>query len=90
MDENREEVYKAMYNNLQHVVNAIFEQLSDNEIEQMKVELKMVVHKTNAHFMSRFIVRIREQTKPLVFLVGELRKIGRDDLFWNQLESKSS
>lgn len=89
MDENREEVYKAIYNNLQHVVNAIFEQLSDNEIEQLKENLLMTAQKTKVQFMDRFIVRIREQKNPLE-LAGELRKIGRDDLFWNQLESRFS
>lgn len=90
MDENREEVYRAIYNNLQHVVNAIFEQLSDNEIEQLKEILLMTAQKTKVQFMDRFIVRIREQKNPLEFLAGELRKIGRDDLFRNQLESRFS
>lgn len=91
MDVNREELYKAKYNSLEHVVNTIFEQLSDNEIEQMKKELNMTAQKTKVKFMGRFIGRIQGQKKlPLEFLAGELRKIGRDDLFWNQLESESS
>lgn len=90
MDENREEVYKAIYDSLEHIVNTIYEQLSVNEIEQLKKELKMTAEKTKGSFMGRFIGRIQGQKKPLEFLAGELRKIGRDDLFWNQLESKSS
>lgn len=91
MDENREEVYKALYDSLEHIVNTIYEQLSVNEIEQLKKELKMTAQKTKDQFIGRFIGRIQGQKKlPLEFLAGELRKIGRDDLFWNQLESKSS
>lgn len=90
MDENREEVYKAIYDSLEHIVNTIYEQLSVNEIEQLKKELKMTAEKTKNNFMGRFIGRIQGQKKPLEFLAGELRKIGRDDLFWNQMESKSS
>lgn len=90
MDENREEVYKAIYDSLEHIVNTIYEQLSVNEIEQLKKELKMTAEKTKNNFMGRFIGRIQGQKKPLEFLAGELRKIGRDDLFWNQLESKLS
>lgn len=91
MDENREEVYKAIYDSLEHIVNTIYEQLSVNEIEQLKKELKMTAQKTKHQFIGRFIGRIQGQKKlPLEFLAGELRKIGRDDLFWNQLESKSS
>lgn len=91
MDENREEVYKAIYDSLEHIVNTIYEQLSVNEIEQLKKELKMTAEKTKGSFMGRFIGRIQGQKKlPLEFLAGELRKIGRDDLFWNQLENKSS
>lgn len=90
MDENREEVYKAIYDSLEHIVNTIYEQLSVNEIEQLKKELKMTAEKTKNNFMGRFIGRIQGKKKPLEFLAGELRKIGRDDLFWNQLESKSS
>lgn len=90
MNENREEVYKAIYDSLEHIVNTIYEQLSVNEIEQLKKELKMTAQKTKHQFIGRFIGRIQGQKKPLEFLAGELRKIGRDDLFWNQLESKSS
>lgn len=90
MDENREEVYKAIYNSLEHTVNTVYEQLSDKEVEQLKENLLMTAQKTKVQFMDRFIVRIREQKKPLEFLAGELRKIGRDDLFWNQLESRFS
>lgn len=90
MDENREEVYKAIYDSLEHIVNTIYEQLSVNEIERLKKELKMTAEKTKNNFMGRFIGRIQGQKKPFEFLAGELRKIGRDDLFWNQLESKSS
>lgn len=90
MDENRE-VYKAIYDSLEHIVNTIYEQLSVNEIEQLKKELKMTAQKTKDQFIGRFIGRIQGQKKlPLEFLAGELRKIGRDDLFWNQLENKSS
>lgn len=90
MDENRE-VYKAIYDSLEHIVNTIYEQLSVNEIEQLKKELKMTAEKTKDKFIGRFIGRIQGQKKlPLEFLAGALRKIGRDDLFWNQLESKSS
>lgn len=90
MNENREEVYKAIYNSLEHTVNTVYEQLSDKEVEQLKENLLMTAQKTKVQFMDRFIVRIREQKKPLEFLAGELRKIGRDDLFWNQLESRFS
>lgn len=90
MDVKRQELYKAIHNSPQHIVNTIFIQLSVNEIDQLKKELKMTVEKQQISFMERFIVRIQEQKKPLEFLAGELRKIGRDDLLWNQLESMSS
>lgn len=90
MDVKRQELYKAIHNSPQHIVNTIFIQLSVNEIDQLKKELKMTVEKQQISFMERFIVRIQEQKKPLEFLADELRKIGRDDLLWNQLESMSS
>lgn len=43
MDENREEVYKVIYDSFEYIVNIIYEQFFVNEIEQLKKELKMIV-----------------------------------------------
>lgn len=86
MGVQKEKFYKIVQDDLRHILNNIFKKLSVNEKEQLKEELQMMVEKQEENFKDRIIARI-QNNKPLEFLAVELRKIGRDNLLWDELES---
>lgn len=88
MGVQKEKFYKIVQDDLRHILNNIFKKLSVNEKEQLKEELQMMVEKQEESFKDRIIARI-QKNKPLEFLAVELRKIGRDNLLWDELESMS-
>lgn len=88
MGVQKEKFYKIVQDDLRHILNNIFKKLSVNEKEQLKEELQMMVEKQEENFKDRIIARI-QNNKPLEFLAVELRKIGRDNLLWDELESMS-
>lgn len=88
MGVQKEKIYKIVQDDLRHILNNIFKKLSVNEKEQLKEELQMMVEKQEENFKDRIIARI-QNNKPLEFLAVELRKIGRDNLLWDELESMS-
>lgn len=90
MDVQKEKLVSKLQNDPQHILNAIFKQISIDEKLKLKQELQMTAQKQDDQFMERFIARIQQQKHPLEFLAGVLRMIGQDNLLWNQLESMTS